>query len=86
MVAQTTVPETAPLTELVQALCRLEALERWTPEGGLDAPEVLDENRFLAARDSCGRHPGGRDGLGASPREHSPAGTRATERPLSAKS
>jgi carboxylate-amine ligase len=50
MDAQTRVRDTAALAALVQCLVRREALER--PEGREPvAPEVLEENRFLAARD-----------------------------------
>jgi carboxylate-amine ligase len=54
MDAQTTVADSAALTALVQCLVRLEA----TDEGSgadplLDLPEVLAENRFLAARDGA---------------------------------
>ena len=48
MDAQTRVADTAAIAALVQCLVRLEA-ER--EPGVADAPEVLDENRFLAARD-----------------------------------
>jgi carboxylate-amine ligase len=50
MDAQTRVGDTAALAALVQCLVRREALEH---EGGREpmAPEVLEENRFLAARD-----------------------------------
>jgi carboxylate-amine ligase len=49
MDAQTRIRDTAALAALVQCLVRLEALEGFAePEG---TPEVLDENRFLAARD-----------------------------------
>jgi carboxylate-amine ligase len=49
--AQTTVGEVAALAALIQALVRVEATEPLASELLLDAPEVLDENRFLAARD-----------------------------------
>lgn len=51
MDAQTTVADTAALVALVHCLARLEATERFAPEALLDAPEVLSENRFIAARD-----------------------------------
>jgi carboxylate-amine ligase len=51
MDAQTTVGETAALTALVQSIARLEVEQGFLPFSQLDAPEVLDENRFLAARD-----------------------------------
>jgi carboxylate-amine ligase len=50
MDAQTRVRDSAALAALVQCLVRREALER-TPEREPVAPEVLEENRFLAARD-----------------------------------
>jgi glutamate---cysteine ligase / carboxylate-amine ligase len=49
--AQTTVGEVAAVAALIQVLVRLEATERFAPEELLDAKEVLEENRFLAARD-----------------------------------
>jgi carboxylate-amine ligase len=54
MDAQTTTAETAGLIALVHALARLEATDRFAPEALVDAPEVLSENRFLAARDGMG--------------------------------
>ena len=51
MDAQTRMRDTAALVALVQCLVRLEAREGMAEEALLDAPEVLDENRFLAARD-----------------------------------
>jgi carboxylate-amine ligase len=48
MDAQTRIRDTAALAALVQCLVRLEALDE--PDLAL-APEVIDENRFLAARD-----------------------------------
>ena len=48
MDAQTRIRDTAALAALVQCLVRLEALDE--PDLSL-APEVIDENRFLAARD-----------------------------------
>jgi len=50
MDAQTRVGDTAALAALVQCLVRREALER-TPDREPLAPEVLEENRFLASRD-----------------------------------
>ena len=51
MDAQTTVSDSAALTALVQCLVRLEATEGSGADPMVDLPEVLDENRFLAARD-----------------------------------
>jgi carboxylate-amine ligase len=51
MDAQTTVEDTAALVALVQSLARLECEDGFACEELLAAPEVLDENRFLAARD-----------------------------------
>ena len=51
MDAQTRLRDTAALAALVQCLVRLEALEGFAEPELIDAPEVLDENRFLAARD-----------------------------------
>ena len=51
MDAQTRVAETAALSALVQCLVRLEALEGHAPWGLVSRPEVLEENRFIAARD-----------------------------------
>jgi carboxylate-amine ligase len=53
MDAQTTVADSAALTALVQCLVRLEATESAGAEEPLDLPEVLAENRFLAARDGA---------------------------------
>jgi carboxylate-amine ligase len=53
MDAQTRVRDTAALAALVQCLVRREALERDPVREPL-APEVLEENRFLAARDGMG--------------------------------
>ena len=50
MDAQTRVRDTAALAALVQCLVRREALERADDREPL-APEVVEENRFLAARD-----------------------------------
>jgi carboxylate-amine ligase len=51
MVAQTTVADSAALTALVQCLVRLEATEGSGADPAIDLPEVIAENRFLAARD-----------------------------------
>ena len=49
--AQTSVDEAAALAALIQVLVRVEATEQLAPEELVDAPEVLEENRFLAVRD-----------------------------------
>jgi carboxylate-amine ligase len=51
MDAQTTVDETAALVAFVQSVVRLEVEEGYVPAELVRSPEVLDENRFLAARD-----------------------------------
>jgi carboxylate-amine ligase len=51
MDAQTRVEDTAALAALVQCLVRLEATAPPREVGPADAPEVVAENRFLAARD-----------------------------------
>jgi carboxylate-amine ligase len=51
MDAQTRVEDTAALTALVQCLVRLAAEAGPVEEGAADAPEVVAENRFIAARD-----------------------------------
>jgi carboxylate-amine ligase len=51
MDAQPTLHTTAALCALVQALCRLELEEGYTPPEPPHAQEALAENRFLAARD-----------------------------------
>jgi carboxylate-amine ligase len=51
MDAQSSVEHAAALTALVQCLVRLEATEGFAPAQLVHAQEVLDENRFLAARD-----------------------------------
>jgi glutamate---cysteine ligase / carboxylate-amine ligase len=51
MDAQTTVAETAAITALVQSIARLEIEEEYVTPRTVWSPEVLDENRFLAARD-----------------------------------
>ena len=50
MDAQTRIEDTAAIATLVQCLVRLQA-ERELPETEEDWPEVLAENRFIAARD-----------------------------------
>jgi len=54
MDAQTSLSDTAALTALVQCLVRLEVVEGSAPWRLLHAREVLEENRFLAARDGTG--------------------------------
>jgi carboxylate-amine ligase len=49
--SQSTVGETAALVALVQSVARLELEEGYISEALVSAPEVLDENRFIAARD-----------------------------------
>ncbi|HWH09896.1 MAG TPA: YbdK family carboxylate-amine ligase [Solirubrobacteraceae bacterium] len=51
MDAQTTTADSAGLVALVQSLVRLEVEEGFASPDLVGAPEVLDENRFLAARD-----------------------------------
>jgi len=51
MDAQSTVGATAALVALVQSLVRLELVDGHADAALVHAPEVLDENRFLAARD-----------------------------------
>jgi glutamate---cysteine ligase / carboxylate-amine ligase len=51
MDAQTDLEATAALCALVQSLARLEIEEGYAPRALVDAEEVLEENRFLAARD-----------------------------------
>jgi carboxylate-amine ligase len=51
MDAQTRVRDTGSLAALVQCLVRLEATEGFSDSTWREAPEALDENRFLAARD-----------------------------------
>ena len=53
MDAQTRLASNAALTALVQCLVRLEALEGFADPVTIASPEVLDENRFLAARDGA---------------------------------
>ena len=54
MDAQTTVAATAALAALVQSIARLEAQDGYASQILLASPEVLAENRFLAARDGAG--------------------------------
>jgi carboxylate-amine ligase len=49
--AQITVAETAALVALVQSVARLETEEGYASEKLVGTTEVLDENRFIAARD-----------------------------------
>jgi carboxylate-amine ligase len=51
MDTQTTVAATSALVALVQSIARLEAEEGYASDELLSSPEVLSENRFLAARD-----------------------------------
>jgi carboxylate-amine ligase len=51
MDAQSTLAGTAALVALVQSLARLELVDGYADAALVHAPEVLDENRFLAARD-----------------------------------
>ena len=51
MDAQTTVDQTASIVAFVQSLVHLELEEGFLSPELLDTPEVLDENRFIAARD-----------------------------------
>jgi glutamate---cysteine ligase / carboxylate-amine ligase len=51
MDAQTDIEATSALCALVQSLGRLELEEGYAPAALVDAEEVLEENRFLAARD-----------------------------------
>jgi carboxylate-amine ligase len=53
MDAQVSVEQTAALVALVQCLVRLEVLEGYASSRRLHAQEVLEENRFLAARDGA---------------------------------
>jgi carboxylate-amine ligase len=56
MDAQTRLRDTGALAALVQCLVRMEATDGFTDEAMRAAPEALDENRFLAARDGMGAH------------------------------
>src|SRR5256885_15727911 len=51
MDAQTRVEDTAALAALVQCVAKLEVERGYMSSRALEVPEVLDENRFLAARD-----------------------------------
>ncbi len=51
MDAQITLDATRALVAMVQTLAKLEHEEAWAEEASRSAPEVHDENRFLAARD-----------------------------------
>jgi carboxylate-amine ligase len=53
MDAQTTVADSTALAALVQSLIRLEATEGSGADPAIDLPEVISENRFLAARDGA---------------------------------
>jgi glutamate---cysteine ligase / carboxylate-amine ligase len=54
MDAQTTVADSMALTALVQSLIRLEASDEGSgADPAIDLPEVIAENRFLAARDGA---------------------------------
>ena len=53
MDTQTTVARTAALVALVQSVARLEAEEGYVSEALVASPEVLAENRFVAARDGA---------------------------------
>ena len=54
--AQTRVAEVASIAALIQALVRLEATEGHAPEELVRAQEVIEENRFIAARDGMDAH------------------------------
>ncbi|HWF75070.1 MAG TPA: YbdK family carboxylate-amine ligase [Solirubrobacteraceae bacterium] len=54
MDAQITASETAALAALVQSVARLELEEGYHVDPQTDRPEVLAENRFIAARDGMG--------------------------------
>jgi carboxylate-amine ligase len=56
MDSQTRVQDTAALLALVQSLARLELEEGFACEALIDAPELLDENRFLAVREGVDAH------------------------------
>jgi carboxylate-amine ligase len=49
--AQTGVAEVGAIAALIQALVRIEATEELAAEALVEAQEVIEENRFLAARD-----------------------------------
>ena len=48
---QSTAAETIGLTALVQCIARLELADSYMPRELLERPELLEENRFIAARD-----------------------------------
>jgi glutamate---cysteine ligase / carboxylate-amine ligase len=48
---QSTIAETVGLTALVQCIARLELAGSYMPRELLERPELLEENRFIAARD-----------------------------------
>jgi len=54
MDAQSTLTATRALVALTQCLVRLEACEGYAAQELLCAPEALEENRFIAARDGIG--------------------------------
>ena len=54
MDAQITASETAALAALIQSVARLELEEGYHTDPQSDRPEVLEENRFIAARDGMG--------------------------------
>jgi carboxylate-amine ligase len=51
MDAQTRVEGTSAITALIQSIAKLEIEEGYVSPRLIHSPEVLDENRFLAARD-----------------------------------
>ena len=77
MDAQTTVGETAALAALVQSIARLEVEEGYVSARADRGPEVLDENRFLAARDGI---EGDADRRGPRAPRAGPRGARRTAR------
>jgi gamma-glutamyl:cysteine ligase YbdK (ATP-grasp superfamily) len=66
MDTQTEVRETAALVALVCSLARLELEEGYVSPALVGAPEVLDENRFLAAPAGSSPSPASRSGWRAS--------------------
>jgi carboxylate-amine ligase len=56
MDAQTRIADTAAIAALTQCLVRLESLEGHASHALVTSPEVLDENRFIAARDGMSAH------------------------------
>jgi carboxylate-amine ligase len=54
--AQTSVAEVAAIAAVIQALVRIEATEELADDTLVDAHEVIEENRFLAARDGMDAH------------------------------